>query len=61
MADDTSVGCGRWTCPTVNGGDLVVNGGAVGGYRTPIEGDMSSVKVDVSDMDITRCIKEIYT
>lgn len=60
MAGDASVGCSKWTCSTINGGDLVENCWAVGGYRTPIEGDMSSVKIDVCDMDILRCIKRIY-
>lgn len=60
MASDANVGCCKWTYPTINSGDLVVNCRAVGRYRAPVKGDVSSIKVDIDDMDITRCIKRIY-
>jgi hypothetical protein len=60
MASDASICCSRWTCPTIKGSYLVVYCRAVGGYRGPVKGDVSSVKVDVSDTDIVRCIKKIY-
>ena len=37
MASDAGVGCSRWTCATINGGDLVVNCWAVGRYRAPVK------------------------
>ena len=60
MASDAGVVCSRWTHPTVNGGDLVVNCLAVGRYRAPVKGDVPSIKVNIRDTDITRCIKRIY-
>ena len=60
MASDASVGCSRWTYPTINGNYLVVYCRAVGRYRAPAKGDVASVKVNISDMDIMRCVKKIY-